>query len=209
MCDTTETGHAPEARSGHQGLAGDAGACDAAAEEIAERLHELEFDCLRRAHYHALRRDHLDARHRWAMFAAVIGGTSVYATVMGSAGTYATMAAAALPVLAATLDLVFDIPGRARDHAESAKRFTRLLGDLAAVRASGVGLAELERERLTAIADAPARYMRALDSLCHNAVCRHYGSKTGMLAVPWLHRRLRNWVSYSDHVYEPAPEGQG
>lgn len=164
--------------------------------------YQLKLNVMRIAEYHHARRSFLDSTHRWLMFAVVVSGSATLASLVG--GAYAAWIGF-VPLLAGTLDLVFKLSDRARDHEYLYRRACELLGQIVSEPHPGaVDLRGWTQEMYSINADSPSGGYAALDAWIMNRVFRSEGFGVDHeLAIPRWHIWLRQVVKFGWASYRP------
>lgn len=132
--------------------------------EMTPRL-SFQIDCLRAAKYHEDREWFFAAVHRIAMFVVVASGTAIFVDLK-KAPIFA-----GISTLAGLIDLVFDVSGKARKHADQRRRIFDILAQAEDETKSITGL----REQLvkTYADDLPT--MHAVNALAYNSAMEAFG----------------------------------
>lgn len=157
--------------------------------------------------YHLKRERFLDGVDRASKAIGVLGGATAFAQLTSSDPTLGKWAAAAVAVVS-TLALVYNPSFTARRHAELARDFKELEGDLVAlgtpVRQSPYFQLKARVSRLEA--QEPAA-LGALVTHCHNQLSRAMGREDKVVPLPLHQRWLKNWFDFDQSVgnQEPGP----
>jgi hypothetical protein len=170
-----------------------------------ERLSDLEafrISCLKDAIYHEDRERFYAWLHRAGMFVVIVGGAATVASVMAS-WTDVIGWIGLVVFLVGTLDLVFDIDGKARRHSILRRRAFELLAD--AEKASP-DLHDLKARRAVGYADEPP-CLYAANALAFNAALAAYGRPSGQsFKVGWLPARLRHIIAFTPATFRTLDE---
>lgn len=155
--------------------------------EIDERT-AFQIDCLRNARYHEDRESFFSFAHKGAMFVVVASGTAAFASVK------AQPTLAAVITLAALIDLVFDVSGKARLHASIRRRIYDVLAQAEDEQRS---LARLKEQAVRIYADEPP-CMHAVNAIAYNAAMAAFERPKGhQLQVNWWQRLTRHFWPWS------------
>jgi hypothetical protein len=170
------------------------------------------FHALRNALYHTERRSALDFRNRILSLVTIVLGTGVASKIGDKIGISSWLEVGT--VLAATLQLVFDFGGQARNHDFLQRRYYEFLAEI-----EGKSLdTDEEKLKLSAklllICSEEPVTMRALDAIAYNQAidATVYDSaerKAQRLKVNWLQRLLRNWYAFQDVDFPFESSGSG
>ncbi len=177
--------------------------------EPPHRLGDSPKDLLthskRSMRYHAAWERHFHLLHRLAMAGVFMGGSAVFAQWMHttSLGTSGTALIGAFLALIATLEMVFDVPGKLALHKSLYQRFATLAEIITSSPPE-----QLEENRTTWNAqiysiyrDEPPTY-RAANAQAHNQTCIELGNKSELLDIKWWQQLLRHWCAF-DHIEFP------
>jgi hypothetical protein len=133
----TATGAVPTAPAGPgatgpgQGRRDDTSSTGASSSSAATlERHRIRFDCMAEIAYHALMESSLDRWHRIIISVVLISGTASFASLTDVLPDNWQGALLFLIVAAATVDIMFDPPGAARNHRDMRSRFHSLLAML-------------------------------------------------------------------------------
>lgn len=163
-------------------------------------FHEPRFDALRNALYHTERRNFLDLLNRFLNLLVILLG----AGVAGKAAKLFHIEENWLElgvVLFATLQLVFDFGGRARDHQFLQRRYYEMLSEMESEDLEDSAIKTKWSTKLLTIASDEPMPMRALDAIAYNkALSAIYGDpefvKSNRQRVNFVQRRLRHIVAF-------------
>ncbi|WNJ91111.1 hypothetical protein [Bosea sp. 685] len=133
---------------------------------LALARENFRFSAMRNAYYHSARLRFYEAQHRALMFGIVLTGTA------GVANIFTAYAGdrwfAGITALLATLDLVFDLRGKAQLHDSLKRRYFILLARLEERPEAGARQMAKWQSRIYSItAEEPVTY-RAVDAVAHN-----------------------------------------
>lgn len=154
--------------------------------------------CLASARYHEDRERFFAWVHKSAMFLVVAFGTASLATIRN--------ASPVLPILitlAGTIDLVFDVSGKARLHSTLRKQIYSILAD---AELPADDLASLERRLTLVYADEPAA-MHAVNAVAYNGAMASLGRpEKYFLKVDWWPRFIRHLWPYAANSFKTYEE---
>lgn len=174
---------------------------------MSEPVDDLRFTVLRNAIYHSERRQFLDRMNRLMSLIVVMAGTAAVGdlgTLFGLSGSAKVMAAIA--AFAATIQLVFDLPSKARTHEFLQRRFYELAAEIeesgqAAVEPDAVHRWNSLLNRMYAEEPPP---MRALDAVAYNAALESLGRNKAGLIVLTAWQSISRQVLPFNGVYFPT-----
>lgn len=187
--------------NGVNGSLGCPPADQAAAEEVAGALIQLDLAVHISLRYHAQRRAWFDGLHRLSMVLSAVGGSAALASVLTAghslpAPNSLVLIIALTVTLAGALSVAFGFSERARTANDLYRRFAALAHQMAAHPAPGTAeLRTWKAERLMIEADEPP-IISVLNVLCHNAEmrARGYGDEH-RFRVRWWQRLCANVIS--------------
>jgi hypothetical protein len=162
-----------------------------------KQLRDLRFDILRNAIYHTARRTFLDRTNKYCNFAIIVLGASAVGKFGPLVGLTDEILIAAATIIA-TLQLVFDIGVKARDHEFLQRRFYELIakmereshhtdsidGSEKLITAPPSKIAEWSAELFLLYAEEPPP-LRALDAVAYNAACDSVNSDKRVHITFW------------------------
>jgi hypothetical protein len=152
----------------------------------------LLFDIRRSVRYHDRRLSHYATLHRTTNAVTILLAGVVLTEFLSSQPP--ALWAQVLAVLAALFsvgDLVIGFSSHADTHRDLKRQFTDLERRLLAHEP----LAGIEQDRVVVEADEPPIY-RALDVLCHNALCVAIGRRDDLKTMPWFMALTANWIHW-------------
>jgi hypothetical protein len=163
-------------------------------------FRDPRFDALRNALYHTERRNFLDLLNRFLNLLVILLG----AGVAGKAARLIHIEENWLElgvVFFATLQLVFDLGGRARDHQFLQRRYYELLAEMENENLDDEAIRRKWSAKLITISGDEPMPMRALDAIAYNkalsATCDDPATLQGYRQhVSFLQRRLRHIFAY-------------
>jgi hypothetical protein len=159
---------------------------------------KLRISLLRNARYHEDRERFFARIHKVAMFFVVAGGTSILASFFSQVFFFA-----ALVTLAGLLDLVFDVSGRARQHASLRRRIYDVL---AQTEDPDRATTKLQEQAIQIYADEPP-CMHAVNMLAYNEAMSSFGRpKKAHIKLTGPQRFLRHWFSYGSVQFKTFEE---
>jgi len=170
-----------------------------AAEEgvVLDPRISFRIDCLRNARYHEDREWFFAIIHKLTMFVVVLGGTAAFAFV----NQYRW--AVALISIAAIVDLVFDVSGKARLHAGLRRRYNYVL---AQSYNPSRDLASLEEQAVSIYGEEPP-CMHAVNALAYNAAMRAFDRpEKKLLQITNMQRLLRHLWAYTAEDFKTGEE---
>ena len=164
---------------------------------IGRDVHDLTCDCDRSARYHAARSAFFDRWHRILMMVVIVFGSAALAsfTDVLDLGDKWTAAIASIAPLAGTIDIVWGLYQKSRDHTFLAHRYYALAGEIRAADPDPDSVKMWHGKLLAIYGDEPAVF-HALNAECHNAVAQSIGSSDRQRVKPYQHV-LRNWWRFS------------
>lgn len=153
--------------------------------------------------YHLKRERFLDGADRAAKAVAVLGGAAAFSQ-WKTEPTYGLWFTGAVAVVS-TLSLVYGFSTKARRHAELARDFKNLEGDLVS---AGAGLTQATIDQITGkmikLESSEPASLGALVTQCHNELCTAQGRLTEVTELPCHHRLLKNWLDFDQSITAPA-----
>lgn len=172
----------------------------------AEQLYSLDFDLDRSVRYHRRRQGYLRATAEAYKLAAVLAASAAAANAFLPVST----ASWASAVSAALVPVILYLLLRSKRLRALASLHDHLGSQFVSARRAAVAdatpdlLRKLTDLRLQIEMEEPPIY-RALDMLCHNAVCRARGlGETETYRVGPMHRLLANLFRFPSFVPRPA-----
>lgn len=135
----------------------------------------------------------------------VFSGTAAAATALTELPNSYSIAFGFAVAVAGTIDLVLDLAGKARLHANIRSRLFGLLADLEICADSEQELKQLRR-RLTQLYGEEPPTMRALDALMWNQAAMSLGLDRvpgGQLKVDWFESMLRHLWAFHTKTFQP------
>lgn len=171
---------------------------------LADDWHALAFGVRRSIRYHVRRRLFFE---RWAAFSSVVGllsgsvaFTSASGALLGAHAPLVTQISTALVAVVSAVTLAVGPGRKAWDHAELAKRFTRLEKDMAACTPTAANLARLQGERLDIEMTEPP-VLHVLNAICHNELARAMGYGPEQMAhIGWGQRLFAQFFDVREHA---------
>lgn len=160
---------------------------------IEDELSGIHFDATRNAIYHTARRLFLDKWNRRLNLVVILAGAGVMSQI-GKGFGVGDVAFGFIATLAGSLQLVFDLGVKARDHEFLQRRYYELLAEVTeriGPEPSDVAKWKAQLQRLAAEEPPP---MRALDAIAYNAACDSLGKDHGRVRVTF-------WQSLWRHLY--------
>ena len=159
----------------------------------------VRFDALRSAYGHEDRAAFFALWHRLVMFFVTISGTAAFAALAANSSWPPPQAIALLITCLGLLDLVFDLSGQARAHAEMRRRFLDLYAD---AQADGAPASELNVKLHKLYGEEPL-LGSAVDAIAYNRAMRSLDRPPEhMLVIPRCHRTLRHVVARTSSDYK-------
>jgi hypothetical protein len=132
------------------------------------RRHNLLWGVRRSILYHTRRRMFYDRMGMWASACGVLLGSSVVVTTLQSLNEIALRVMALLTAIFSLINLVVGSSGKARQHHDLVRKFTKLESDIICKPTpSEQDISELECRRLEIEAEEPPK-LAVLDVICHN-----------------------------------------
>ena len=171
--------------------------------------HNLLWRCELSALYHDKRERHLDGWDRLSKLISVLGGAAAFSFIRIAAPTSGgasslDWAAISAVVIAFTsgLSLVYQYSTRARRHAELARDFKKLLGDIERVDTMVVDASQLGiwKSQLRSLESGEPASLNALVTHCHNELSVAHGHEDHVTPLPWIQRWLMNYLDFSQHT---------
>ena len=157
----------------------------------------LQISLLRNARYNEDRERFFARIHKGAMFVVVMGGSSLFADYSQ------VWIAAAVITLAGTLDLVFDVSGRARLHASLRRRIYDILAQLEDPKRE---VSKLNEMAVQVFADEPP-CMHAVNALAFNGAMAAAGRPHDLqFKLRWHQRFFRHWFAFQSTKFETLRE---
>ena len=166
----------------------------------------IRFNVLRNALYHTARRLRFERLTRWFNLAVILLGASAMSDAFGYFGIPAFASGAAVAVIA-TLQLVFDFAGSARDHRQLQREYYELLADIEATVDPDAELCARWYSRMIRISGEEPPVMRAVDAKAYNdAISALEWDDDQRLYIPLARRLLKNVLSFEGHSYRKLCE---
>lgn len=164
---------------------------------IAQRHHNLQFDCLRRSIYHEMMAGSLLRRHRVVMLLFVLSGSSV---VLGLIPEKVQPVVIGLAVIAGLLDLVQGYAIESGEHSGAMAQVLDVLAESRVEHPSPEQLNVWERRYDEIYKNAPGPHLFGVDAIAHNRACNSIGitDKAEYTTVGWLTRKLMYWFPFED-----------
>lgn len=151
----------------------------------------LEFELVRSGAYHADRERFFDTVHRWTMFVVVLLGSAAFGDLLGQNRLLAGAVACA-----GLVDLVFDVSGKARAHAQ----LRRLSFEMLAALLRGDDPNDI-RARLTEGYGEEPNFNGTVNCLAYNAANAQLGrSRRDQFVIGAWRRRLRHFWPGGDDL---------
>lgn len=178
---------------------------ETAARAMTDPISELQHRCLRNAAYYEDREAHFDRLHKFVLFLIVISGSAAFPQVITPLGIDWLTPELALAVasIAGLCDLVFDIAGKARQHATLR---WRALDIYAGTHTQTCDVEALEAAIARLYTDEPPT-MKVVNLLADNTAARALdGDKREIWIVPFWSRLLRHWCRYSGTDFKQVKE---
>jgi len=151
----------------------------------------LEFELMRSGAYHADRERFFDTVHRWTMFVVVLLGSAAFGDLLGQNRLLAGAVACA-----GLVDLVFDVSGKARAHAQLRRlSFEMLAALLRGDDENGI------RARLTEGYGEEPNFNGTVNCVAYNAANAQLGrSRSDQFVIGAWRRRLRHFWPGADDL---------
>lgn len=158
-------------------------------------LEQAKVCALLNGRYHADREAWFDWCHRILMFGVILGGSSALLDIWPWAKAGAALSAVAL----STLDLVFNLSDRARNHSYLRKRYFAVAADLEGRRASA---SKAQADMMLLAADEEPPYY-AVHALAENwAIQAVLGTAAKLpCKVGWFRKRLRHLIRFDQETF--------
>lgn len=148
----------------------------------------VAFDIARNMHYHAAREAYLGFCSRLTKAASLITGAGATAAFLARLEQpWLAAGLAALVVVLQMIDLVFDLPGRALEHATLRQKFAALNGRLFACGEDADQLRSIQADMVSLYGEEPPAYM-VVDAMAWNATYRSTRSRVGedeLIPIGW------------------------
>ena len=168
---------------------------------ISWALADCIHDCRQSSEYHQIRRVHLNQCYRWMMVAVLISGSSAAAALSVE---YASVSVVFMVLTAAfgTINAVFNLPDRARDHEILARRFQKILTEIESGHDTSENILRWRSTISCIYEDEPDTYY-ALNAVCYNAAAQAAGMEDRQ-KVGAYHHCLRNWFRFTAEDFPPS-----
>lgn len=165
------------------------------------------FDALRNAIYHSERSSFLDTANRLLNFLVIVCGAGVAAKALVEfklKGSWLELSV----VFFATIQLVFDLGGKAKTHKFLQRRYYELLAEWEPVEEPTEAQTKAWSAKLLVISGDEPMTMRAVDALAYNkaldATSRDTDiRKTQRQYLTWYQRRMRHLIAFQSVNFGP------
>jgi hypothetical protein len=176
-------------------------------------LHrDPRFGALMNAIYHTQRANFLDKLNKAINSLVILLGAGVVGKVAAKLSFDETYLELAL-LVTATIQLVFDFGGSAKEHRFQQTRYAEALTDMEEVSSWNDAIQRKWSGRLVTIAATEGEAMRALDAVAFNQAldAMHGGTPTQesyRLRISWFHYAFRNIFAFSRTRFMPEVRSQ-
>ncbi len=159
-------------------------------EDKANLIEQCQLSSL----YHEHRECFLSSWHRVILFVIIMSSALLGSNIFESHETLEQFLII-LPIILASLDLVFNLSTSAQTHKFFRHRFTYIESNLVGDNVNLKTITQMDKEITLLMAEEPPAY-RALLYHCTNLVdLRKTEQQT--LRIPWIHMRLRNFFRFA------------
>ena len=157
------------------------------ADLLIKEIERLDFAIEKSMRYHQRRRGVYEWRHKVIMFLVI---------VLGSAAFYRWANLAIATTVLATIDLVWGLSHKARDHEMLFARFSKLAIDIRTTTTPDKALYNSwVKERINIETGEPPIHW-ALEADCDNEVRRAWDRDKKMVKIGWWSRLTMNWLRH-------------
>ena len=171
--------------------------------DIEEEIAGLRFDALRNAIYHTSRRMFLDRCNRILNLIVILAGAGAVGQMGHRLGTDDQMLAV-VATLAGTLQLVFDLGVKARDHEFLQRQYYEILAQIAEYLNPGEDQVRQWQAQMQRLYSEEPPQLRALDAIAYNAACDSLGKDHGRLRVAWWQSLVRHLYPFNGTSFPPV-----
>lgn len=161
--------------------------------ELKCKTNALDFAVEKSMRYHQRRRGHYDAWHHIFMFLTIICGSAAFAELSVYFGAGAA--------IFATVDLVWGLALRARNHEILFRRFSDLAVLIRTSNPTETLYTEWLNQRISIETDEPPIYW-ALEADCDNEVRRAWGRDKELVHIDRWHQLTMYWLRHTRHVFD-------
>jgi hypothetical protein len=174
------------------------------ARSTSAEIEDIKFESMKGAYYHEGREAHLGFIHRALLFLVTFLGTATASQLLAG-GTISPTWTGLATAMVGLIDLVFDLPGKARNHGFLRRRFI----ELSAFSDDHRWQTDALKERLHSIfADEPPQFRYANAIAYNNALRTIYGNDRNdkLLVVSTFRTMSRNWFRYESYDFKTKIE---
>ena len=164
--------------------------------DVEKKVDKLLFGVDKSIRYHQRRRGFYDTLHKIVMFSVIIGGSSVVAFFVSDSDSNLGGYIGSAVAIFATLDLVFNLSHRARDHEMLYRRFGQLSACIQTSEHNPESYTVWLKERIDIEADEPPLYY-ALEADCDNETRRAWGRDKKLVTI-------KRWARWTMNLYPHA-----
>lgn len=173
---------------------------------VKKELDDLLWSTRISIRYNNHRRKFYDLIHMWFTFIIIILGSFSVVSVLGNLGTGWIVSAGAIVAILSSIELVFGITKKARDHAEFSKSHFGIEREVLKViyDPKEDDLIRLQGEKLAVDASEPP-VLRVLWDYCYNEMLRLEGIEEGnKLKFKWYHPLTKYFYDFGvDKIASP------
>ena len=162
-------------------------------------IEDVKFDALRNAIYHTARREFFDRVNKLMNFFVIVLGAAIIGKVGHGYGLTEDGLAFVVTIVA-TIQLVWDLSARARDHQFLQRRFYEVLSDIEKKGAAALP-ADFDAVLLSLYGEEGPQ-MRALDAIAFNAASDSLG-RSETLEVTWFQSVTRHLIAHYGASFAP------
>ena len=156
---------------------------------------DLDFGVEKSMRYHQRRRGFYDFFHKTFMFLIVVAGSAAFS---GLSGMFAAVAA-----VLASIDLVWGLSHRARDHEVLFRRFSDLAIRIRTEEQTEASYRVWMGERVSIEKDEPPIYW-ALEADCDNEVRRARSKDAELVKIGWWCRKTMYFIRHAERTFKPV-----
>lgn len=162
-----------------------------------KEIHNLWCDITRSSRYHMLRMGYYDLWHRSINGLSILFGSATFVMLIAQWDQLIGLGSLFLLTALNTADLVFGFANKARLHSDLRRRFIRVQSEVETNDITRDLYRSIKRDILEIEADEPT-VLRALDTTCHNHVCKALGPdyEDDICLIPWWMRATKQLISW-------------
>ena len=177
---------------------------DQRAEELC---HSLIFDVQRCAFYHGMRARFFDSFGKAGSLLSFVSGAGALTSLLSKLGNTEGVGLLATSLTASAaffsgLNMIVGFSRKARDHEVLRSKYYALRVEIEKARGDVSKLEELKCKMLSYFADGSV-FLTALDMIAHNRTCLAQNPDAHVFNIPWRHRLLAHFWSFTGYYSKP------